>query len=88
MKTPKEFAEKIKELSSRPWDSGDSISMECDSFLKELELGPSTDDIKKAFGEIEYKYFGDYELNKEQWEAIKTLCDSAAFFHGIKSPIY
>jgi hypothetical protein len=42
----------------------------------EASVAPSLEAIQSAIRETEYKYFGDYELSDEQWDAVITLINA------------
>jgi hypothetical protein len=62
MRTPKEFAKKVYELAIHPWDEGDSIAIECASFLKDLDLTQDADESIERDKE-----------NKELKEMLKSI---------------
>ena len=49
--------------------------------------GPTTEALKSAIKETEYKYFGDYPLSDGQWDAITTLCLAARTLLSARPPL-
>lgn len=46
---------------------------------------PSPEEIKKAIQATEYKYFGHYEFDDKQWEAVEILVRCARAAHAIRA---
>jgi hypothetical protein len=45
----------------------------------------SKEDMAKAIKAVEYKYFGDYEMDENQRSAVEKLAQFAAISFGVKA---
>ena len=49
------------------------------------ESAPSDEAIKHALKAVDYKYFGDYELSEDQWDAVWTMHNAAGRVMAIRA---
>ena len=62
-------------------ENADSEELDSNAMLAEF----SKEDMAKAIKATEYKYFGDYEMDESQREAVEKLVQFAALSFGVKA---
>lgn len=46
--------------------------------------GPTDEAMDSAFKAYNYKYFGDYELSEDQWDAVHTMVSAMEAFKSLR----